>query len=54
MQSRVDFRYYEGESFGSANLIIHQGVTNVFHQTVQLLGILRVVEETREIFPVCC
>lgn len=33
-KSGADFRYYERESFRSANLVIHQGIANILHQTV--------------------
>ena len=52
-KSEGDFRYCESISFVSANLIIHQGVTNILHQIIQLLRVLGVVEETWEISPAC-
>ena len=34
--------------FGSANLVVHQSVADIFQQTVEPLCILGVVEEFRE------
>jgi hypothetical protein len=48
-KSEADVRHGESETFGSANPIVHQGIANVFHQTVKLLCVLGVVEEIREI-----
>ena len=33
------------------NLVIHHGVTNLFSQTGQRLGILDIIEETRDFTP---
>ena len=33
---------------GSADLIVHKGIANVFHQAIKLLCILGVFEEIRE------
>ena len=49
MTSAADVRYDRSECFGSANLIVNQGVANIFHKTVKLLRILGVFEENREI-----
>ena len=49
MKSGEDIRDEESGLFGSTNLIVHQGVTKIFHQTVEPLGILGVNEEIREI-----
>ena len=35
--------------FGSTNLIVHQGIANIFDQSVESLGIIGDVEEIREI-----
>jgi len=38
------------ESFlGSANLIVHEGRTNIFHETVDFLCIIGVLEGIREV-----
>jgi len=42
-------RRIESESIGSTNLIVHQSITNIFHQIVELLRILGVLEESGEI-----
>lgn len=34
---------------GSANLIVHQSIVNIFHQVIYPLHILRVVEESHKI-----
>ena len=51
--SERNVRYGKSGSFGSANLIVHQGITNVFHQAIQPLCILRVIEEMGEILLGC-
>ena len=49
MMSEADVRCDESESFGNTNLIIPQGVANIFHQTIELLHVHRVVEEICEV-----
>ena len=49
MKSEADVRNKEGGPFRNANLIIHQGVANIFHQTVKIPCILGVAEEFHEI-----
>ena len=53
MKSEVDVRHNERNWFRSANLIIHQGIANVFHQNVNHLCILGVIEEIRKIISGC-
>ena len=53
MKSEANIGYDRSGSLESANLIVHQGMANVFHQTVQLLCILRVVEEIGNILLSC-
>ena len=42
-------RNEESESLMGANLIVHECIANVFHQAVEPLGILWVIEEIRRI-----
>ena len=51
--SEVDIRYDKSKSFGSANLIVHQGMAKIFHQTIELLCTLRVVEEIHKVISGC-
>lgn len=44
-KSGADVRYHESEPFKSANLIIHQGIADIFYQIIKLPCILRAVEE---------
>ena len=53
MKSEVDVRHSESKWFRSANLIVHQGIMNVFHQNVKHLCVLRVIKEIREIVSGC-
>ena len=43
---RVDLR-------GSANLIVHQGIADIFHQVINPVCILRVIEEICKIISGC-
>ena len=52
-RSETDIGYDENESFLSANLVVYQGVANVLHQTIKLLHVLRIVEETGDILFGC-
>ena len=45
MKSEVDVRHYEDNFFESKYPIVHQGVANIFYQTIELLCTLRVFEE---------
>ena len=49
MKPEADVRNDENEWTGSANLIFHQGVADIFHKTVNPLCILGNVKEVREI-----
>ena len=49
MMSEAGVRNEKNKSFGSTNLIVHQGKANILYQTVESLGILGVVEEIREV-----
>ena len=51
--SETDVRNNESKSFGSTNMIVHQCMANIFHQTVNFLRILGVAEKAREITPGC-
>ena len=53
MKSMVGIRYSGTESAGSANLVAHESVTNIFHQPIKFLCILRVLEEMAEILSGC-
>jgi len=48
MTSVADVRYGR-VSVGSANLVVDQGIANIFHQSVNLLCILWVFKETRKV-----
>jgi len=49
MTSAVDVRYDASECVESVNLIVNQGIANIFHQIVDFLCILGDFEEIREI-----
>ena len=49
MKSEADVRCDESECFGGINLIVYQGIANIFHQAVKSLGVLRIIEEIRKI-----
>ena len=53
MKSEVGIRANVGKLFRNANLIVHQGIANIFHQDVKHLCILRVIEEIRKIVSGC-
>jgi len=38
-------------SLERTNLIVHQGITNILHQTVKLMRVLRFFKERSEILP---
>ena len=42
--------YEEQKYLRSANLIVHQGVANILHQTIELPCVLWLVEETHKVF----
>ena len=49
MKSEVDVRYKERVWFRGANLIVDQGIANVFHQNIKHLCVLGVIKEIHKI-----
>ena len=48
-----DVRRDENKTFGSTDPIFYQSMADIFHQTVELLCVPRVVKEVREIISGC-
>ena len=48
MKSEADVRINKGKFCGNANLIVHQGILNIFHYVVNSLCILGVTQEIRK------
>ena len=49
MKSEVGVRISESGSFESANLIVHPGIMDIFHQTINPPGILGVIQEAHKV-----